>query len=234
MDTLLTWFDNPAFGVLLTLGALLIGVKIKERFKHPLLNPQLIAIVIVIIFLLSFQVPLDMYNKGGDIISFFIGPMTIAFIIPIYNQFDHLRANTLPILGGILVGSVTAIVSAVFFGKLLGLNREIITSLVPKNITLAFALEVSNTIDGIPPLTTAFVITSGLTGQLLGISVLKLFKIDNPIAQGTALSSASHAIGTQKALELSEEAGAMGSITIGVNGVISAIIIPILLKFLLP
>lgn len=227
-----TVINSPLFGVTLTVGSFVLFQTLFKGKKNPFLNPLMFSIAFVILVLSVTQIPYATYAKGGDIISFFLGPVTVALAVPLYKQFDKFKRNALPILVGIVVGVVVAIVSTIGMGLLLGLNQELIISMAPKATTTAIAIDLSETLGGDPSLTVVFVMIAGMTGYLLGEQILNWFKIKNAIAKGIGLGTASHAMGTNRALEIGEAEGAMGSLAIGLAGVVTSFLLPLILTVL--
>lgn len=179
-------------------------------------------------FLLYFDIEYEVYNRGGSIISFFLGPATVILAVPLYKQIEKLKANGIIILIGIVVGSLVGILSIIYLGKLFGLDRSIILSLAPKSATAAISMEVSKQIGGIPALTVAATVLTGITGNVIGVPIYKLFKIKDEIASGIALGTVSYAIGTAKAIELGEVQGGMSSLAISVAGLVTVFLVPLL------
>jgi len=230
MDFILQFLDSPLFGITLTIGVFVFFQILFKNVKNPLLNPLIFAIIGIITFLKLTGIPYESYAKGGDIVSFFLGPATVAFAVPLYKQFDKLKANAVPILVGITSGVIVAIVSTVGLGIIFKLSTEMIISLSPKATTTAIAIDLSQTLGGDPALTVAFVIVAGTTGFMFGEPILKLLKVKNKTAKGIALGTSSHAFGTNRALLMGEEEGAMSSLAIGVAGVITTFLLPLILR----
>lgn len=229
----MNYFDTAIFGVLISIIAFEIGLWLNKKTKSALVNPLIIAIILVIVFLLAFNIDYEIYNKGGSIISFFLGPATVVLAVPLYKQIERLKENAVPIIAGILVGSIVAILSVIYLGKLFKLDEVIILSLIPKSTTAAISMEISKEIGGIPALTMAATVIAGISGNIISTSICKLFKIEDKTSIGLGLGTASHAVGTAKAMELGEIEGAMSSLSIGIAGLITVIIVPWFIKILL-
>lgn len=227
------YLDTPFFGVFISIIAFEIGLFINKKTKSSLFNPLIIAIVLIIVFLISFNIDYEIYNKGGSIISFFLGPATVVLAVPLYKQIEKLKQNALPIILGILLGSVMAIISVIYLGKLFKLDEVIILSLIPKSTTTAISMEISKEIGGIPALTMAATVIAGISGNIIGPTICKIFKIEDETAIGLGMGTASHAVGTARAMELGEIEGAMSSLSIGIAGLITVLIVPWLTKILL-
>lgn len=230
MDNLL---QSPLWGILLSLLAYIFGIYIHKKTKLSLLNPLLISISIIVFFLLWFKIPLDSYNNGGNIIGFFLTPATIALAVPLYKKIEHLKSHLLPIILGILVGSISGIICVILLGKHLNLDETLILSLIPKSITTPIGIELANNISGLPSITVAAIIITGVFGAVFSPTILKLCKFKNKVSIGVSIGTSSHALGTTKAIELGELEGAMSSVSIGIAGIITVIIAPILINIFL-
>lgn len=217
-------FENPLFGIALTILAFQIGVYLNKKTKSALVNPLLVAIAVIILVLTAFQIPYASYKNGGDIITMFVAPATAVLGYSIYRQIVILKKYFLPILAGCFVGSITSIGSVYFLCKLFHLEDALTASLFPKSVTTAIAIEISEQLGGIPAITVAIVVVTGVLGGVFGPLLIKLFRIDHEVAQGVAMGTASHAVGTSKAIELGEVQGAMSGIAIGVAGLMTVLI----------
>lgn len=227
------FINTPLFGILLSIIAFEIGVWINKKTKISLLNPMLIGIVLVIGFLMVCNIKYESYKLGGDYISFFLAPATVALAVPLYKQLDKLKANWLPILVGIFVGSVSSIISVIVLAKFAGISQNVLVSITPKSITIPMGIEVSRLLGGLPAITVASIMITGITGAIISPIVCKLCHITDPVAQGVATGTASHAVGTSRMMEIGEIQGAMSSLSIGVAGVITAVLAPILVPLFL-
>lgn len=231
-DILAVLIDTPLFGVLLTVAAFLSAERIVKRLKRPYITNLFVSLLLLIGFLTLTGIDVASYQKGGDMITFLVGPMTLALGMPVYKQRHVLLANAVPILGGIFVGAVVALVSGFVLGTLVGLDASAILSILPKNTTTGIAQELIRTLGEDSALTIALVIVAGNTGYMAASNLYSLFGIRHPIARGVALGTASHAVGTKRALEMGETEGAVSSIAIGVTGIITTILLPIVLHLL--
>lgn len=218
------------FGIILTIIAFEIGVSIRNKWRNPLLNPILIATILIIGFLTITGISYDTYKVGGDYISFFLGPVTVLLAVPLYRHIQALKNAWLPILAGIVVGSTVSIVCVIACAKILNLSKTLMLSLIPKSITIPMGSVVSEQIGGIPSITIVSIVITGITGAVTAPLVCRFFRIKNPVAQGVAIGTSSHALGTTKAMEIGEVQGAMSSLSIGVAGVVTVFITPVLLK----
>ncbi|MBR0577311.1 LrgB family protein [Proteiniclasticum sp. BAD-10] len=224
--------DTPLFGILLSVLAYEAGILIQRKYRKPYLNPLLLAILFVIGILLLFHLPKESYDKGGSFILFFLGPATVVLAIPLYRQMELLKKDLVPILTGILVGSTTSVLSVIFFSKVFRVDLQVAVSMLPKSVTTAIGMEVSKQIGGIVSLSVAVIVLTGIMGAVLGPALLKLFRIKDPVAQGVAIGTASHAVGTSKAMELGETQGAMSGLSIGLAGLATVILVPLLMRLL--
>jgi len=215
---------NPMFGIALSILAYLIGVYLNKKTKNPFVNPLLIAIALVIIVLQTFHIPLASYQIGGNYISLFLAPATAVLGYSIYRQVTILKKYFIPIVIGCLVGSLTSMGSVFVLCKIFGLEDVLLSSLLPKSVTTPIAMAVSSQLGGIPSITVAIVIITGIIGAVLAPLLIKIFHIDEEVAQGVAIGTCSHAVGTSKAIELGEIQGAMSGIAIGISGIITVII----------
>lgn len=224
--------NTPIFGILLSVIAFEIGILISRKTKNPLLNPLLVAIIIVIVFLLGLGIPKEKYDLGGSFILFFLGPATVVLAVPLYKQIELLKKDFVPIIVGILAGSVTSIMSVILLSKLFRIDLSIAVSMLPKSVTTAIGMEISKEIGGIVSLSVAVIVLTGITGAVIGPGLLKLFRIKDDVAQGVAIGTAAHAVGTSKAMELGETQGAMSGLSIGIAGIATVILVPLLMGLL--
>ncbi|MBQ8997407.1 MAG: LrgB family protein [Clostridium sp.] len=224
--------NTPIFGIVLTVLFFNIAVYIQKKTKNPAFNPLLISILGIIVCLNIFKIPYENYKIGGNAINYFLGPITIVLAVPLYRQFELLKKYKLEILIGISCGVIVSFISIVSIGKLFNTSTEIINSLIPKSITSPMGISLANTINGIQAVTVVCIILTGILGAIIAPTVFKLGKITNPIAKGVALGTSAHALGTSKAIEMGEVEGAMSGLSIGISGLITVIIVPILIKFI--
>lgn len=224
--------NSPLFGIFLSLAAFEIGVSISKKWKHTLLNPLLIANVLIVGFLLVTGISYESYNVGGSYISVMLSPATVVLAVPLYKQIGKLARYWKPILAGIFAGSLTAMGSVIAVSKAIGLSETLMLSLLPKSITIPMGSVVSEQIGGIPSITIIAITVTGITGAVAAPAVCKFCRIKHKVAQGVAIGTASHALGTSKAMEMGEVQGAMSSLSIGVAGLFTAITAPIIITLL--
>lgn len=218
--------ENILFGVIISLIAFEIGLLIYKKTKFPLFNPLLIAIALVISFLLIFNIDVDAYNKGGQFINMFLGPATVVLAVPLYKQLQLLKKHLMPIILGILFGSTIGISSVILLANIFGLDKILTLSLLSKSVTTPIGIEITNQLGGLTPVTVLAIVVSGIIGAVSGPILFKIFKIKDRIAVGVALGTASHALGTSKALEIGETEGAMSSLSIGIAGIMTVFLAP--------
>ena len=211
------------FGVLLCLLSYQAGVFLRQKTKIAAFNPLLISIIIVIFVLVMFNIKFEDFYKGSKYISFLLTPATVALAIPLYSKLALLKSNFKAIMSGLIAGVLTSLISIFVMSLLFGLSHENYVSMLPKSITTAIGIGVSEELGGVSTITTAVIIVTGVFGNVSADIVYKVFNITNPIAKGIGLGSSAHAIGTSKALEMCETEGAMSSLSIAVAGIITVI-----------
>jgi predicted murein hydrolase (TIGR00659 family) len=221
---------SPLLGLTITLIAYLIAQAIyaKARF-NPLANPVLTAVAMLVLLLKVTGTPYATYFEGAQFVHFLLGPATVALALPLYRQWPKLRRSAVPLIGGLVAGSLAAIVSAVGVAALLGASHQTIASLAPKSATTPIAMAVAAETGGIPSLTAVLVISTGIFGAVFARSILNILRIEDTAVRGFALGVASHGIGTARAFQISEEMGAFAGLGMGLNGVFTAFIVPILM-----
>ena len=211
------------FGAVLTIAAYLFGQWCKRKWKLPICNPLLIAVIVVIALLLGFHVQYDTYYEGAKYISYLLTPATVCLAVPLYEQFELLRKNLKAVIAGIISGVFTSMTCILVLALLFRFDHQQYVTLLPKSITTAIGMGVSEELGGYVTITVAVIIITGIFGYITADAVLKLFHIEEPIAKGIAIGSASHAVGTAKAMELGEIEGAMSSLSIAVSGILTVV-----------
>lgn len=215
--------NSTYFGVLISLIGYGLGIVLKRRFKHTIFNPLLISIIFVIGALIVLGVDYESYNNSAKYLSYLLTPATVCLAIPLYQQLEMLKGNYKAILGGIVSGALASFISVFALAKLFSLTHEQYVTLLPKSITTAIGMGVSQELGGIVTITVAVIIITGVLGNIMAEFVCKLFRIEEPVAKGIALGTSSHAIGTVKAMELGEVEGAMSSLAIAVTGLVTVL-----------
>lgn len=215
--------DSLFFGVAVSVLAYQVGMLVKKKWKLAVFNPLLISIILVIAVLLIFHVDYETYNEGAKYLSYLLTPATVCLAIPLYEQLEQLKKNVKAIVAGILSGVVTSLCSVLILALAFGLSHEEYVTLLPKSITTAIGMGVSEELGGIVTITVAVIIVTGVLGNIIAELICKIFRIHEPVARGIAIGSASHAIGTARALEMGEVEGAMSSLSIAVSGLLTVI-----------
>lgn len=216
--------ESPFFGITLTIVAYWLGVKAQKKTGLVICNSMIITVCIIIAVLLLCGLSYETYYEGGSIINMMLGPATTCMAVSIYAKKDLLKKHWLPVLAGCLVGAVTSVVSILVMCKFFGVDAAMTASLLPKSVTTPIAKAVSESHGGIPSITVAAVIVTGIGGNLVAPLLIKLFRIKDPMAAGLGIGAASHAMGTAKAVEIGETEGAMSGLAIGICGIITAIL----------
>lgn len=223
-ETIAQVVSSPFFGIALSISCYAFGVWVNRKVKSPLANPLLIAILLVAGILLLFGIPLESYNRGGSIISMFLGPATAVLALTIYRQRMLLGKYLVAVLCGTLVGSLVSLGSVWILGKAFGLDDQIIFSILPKSVTTPIAVEISTQLGGLASLTVAAVVITGTLGNILAPTLVKLFRVKDPVAAGVGIGACSHAVGTSKAIEMGEIEGAMSGIALSMSGIITVLL----------
>lgn len=223
--------NTQLFGLVTILAFYNIGLFIQKKAKKPIFNGLLICIILIILFLKITNIPYENFKIGADIMNFMLGPVTVVLAVPLYRQFDLFKKHFKEILIGIVVGVVTSFIIITIIGKLTLTNNDIVYSILPKSITTPMGISLVNALGGVESITVVCIIATGIFGNILGDLVLKIGKIKHPVSKGIALGTAAHAMGTSKALEMGEVEGAMSSLSIGICGVLTVMLVPILMNF---
>ncbi len=219
--------NSSYFGLILSIGLFALAVKIKSRFKLAILNPLLVSTILCVLVLSVLNIPYESYNKSASMLSYLLTPATVCLAIPMYKQLKLLKDNLVAVIAAITAGTCCSILSILIMGKLFSLSDEHIITLLPKSITTAIGMGVSEEAGGIVTLTVTGIVITGILGNMIAESIFKIFHIDHPIARGLALGTSAHAVGTAKALELGEIEGAMSSLSICVAGILTVILVPV-------
>ena len=210
-------------GVTVSLLAYIIGALLKKKFKLAIFNPLLISIVLTIIMLVIADIDYDVYAQGADYLSWFLTPATVCLAIPLYEQWELLKHNVKAVMLGITGGVLTSLTTVLVLSLIMHLSHEEYVTMLPKSITTAIGMGVSEELGGYVTITVAVIIVTGVLGNIFGELICKIFRITEPISKGIAFGSASHAIGTAKAMELGEVEGAMSSLSIAVSGILTVV-----------
>ncbi len=217
-------FSSSIFiGVALSLVSYIIGIGFKKKFKLGIFNPLLISIVISILVLVIGKVDYEVYNEGAKYLSYLLTPATVSLAIPLYEQLDILKKNYKAVLCGLLAGVLTSLTTVFVLSLVFGLSHKEYVTLLPKSITTAIGMGVSEELGGYVTITVAVIIITGVLGNIIGEFICKLFKIEEPVSKGLAFGASAHAIGTSKAVEIGELEGAMSGLAIAVSGIFTVV-----------
>ena len=220
------------FAVTLTLVAFSFGSACQRKWKIAILNPILIASLVIIAVLSLLDIPNETYQAGCAFLSFLLTPATICLAISFYEQFQSLKKHLAAVTVGVLAGTLASLGCIWMLCRIFGLDQELTLSLMPKSVTTAIGVALSGEIGGIGAITTAAIIITGICGNILGPSLCKLFRLKSEVAQGVAFGTSSHVIGTSRATELSQLTGAVSSLSLTMAGIITAVILSFLAQFM--
>ena len=226
------FIENKYLLLTLTFGAFALFKSLQRKTGWVLLNPILLTMFTVIVFLKLMGISYDTYQEGGKLIEFWLKPAIVALGVPLYLQLEMIKKQWLPILLSQLAGCLVGLVSVILIAKGMGASTEVICSLAPKSVTTPIAMEVSAATGGIPSLSAAVVILVGLFGAVLGFKVMDYGRVKSPIAQGLSMGTACHAIGTSTAMDISRKYGAYASLGLTLNGILTALLAPMALRLL--
>ena len=228
-----TMLENSVFfGVVLSIASYMLGTYLKKKFKLAILNPLLVSVVVIIGFLLLFNIDYDKYNEGAQYLSYLLTPVTVCLAIPLYQQFELLKKNIKAVILGITSGVLTSLTCIFVMSLMFRLNHQEYVTILPKSITTAIGLGVSEELGGYVNITCAVIMVTGILGNVIAEFVCKIFRINEPVAKGIAIGTASHAIGTTKAMEMGEAEGAMSSLSIAVAGLLTVVFASIYAQFI--
>lgn len=219
------FLKTPMFGMFLTCMAWTLGIWLQKKTGWKLCYPLVVSTVFIIGILTLLDIPYSAYQKGGDILTTMLAPATAVLALNIYNQRELLGKYFVPVVAGCAVGALTSLASVVLLCRLLAVDSMITASLLPKSVTTAIAVAISDNRGGVPGITTASVLVAGTTGALGAPLFAKLFRVKNPVAEGVAIGTCSHALGTTKALEIGDLQGAMSSIAICICGIMTSVFV---------
>lgn len=209
------------FGVAVSIAAYEAGSLLKKKYHSALFNPLLLSVAATIVLLILFRIDYDTYYEGAKYLSYLLTPATVCLAVPMYEQLELLKKNLKAVMVGILSGVLMSLGCILVMAIVFGLNHETYVTLLPKSITTAIGMGVSEELGGYVTITVATIVITGVLGNIIGEGLCKLFHIEEPIAKGVALGTASHAIGTARAMEMGEIEGAMASLSIAVAGLLT-------------
>lgn len=226
------YLSNDYFLLTLTFGVYFLAKLVRKLLRLPVFNPILVSIAFLVIFLRVADVDYEEYRVSGAKIDFWLKPAVVALGVPLYKQLSSIRQEILPILLSQLAGCVVGVVSVVGIARLMGASTDVVLSLAAKSVTTPIAMEVTESVGGIPALTATIVVFVGIFGAITGFRILRYGHIGMPSSQGISLGTASHAVGTSAAMERSMEHGAYASLGLTLNGIFTAILAPYVLHWM--
>lgn len=226
------FLQNEFFLLAITFGVFFLAKLLQKKTGIMLLNPILLTIAALIAFLKMAGISYETYHEGGHLIEFWLKPAVVALGVPLYLQLETIKKQLLPILLSQLAGCVVGVVSVVLTARWMGASEAVIYSLAPKSVTTPIAMEVASSLGGIPSLTAAVVVCVGLLGGILGFKTMQLTRVQSPMAQGISMGTAAHAVGTSAAMEISRKYGAFASLGLTLNGILTALLTPAILRLL--
>lgn len=232
LDKLYPLLSGEVFLLGLTFGAFLFGIFLYKRLRFPLIQPLLIAIAIVIPFLKMADIEYTTFYERTRFLNFMLGPSVVALGYVLYEQVEHIKGHVLSMLTAVFVGSVVGVTSVVLIAKMLGADQVLLMSLAPKSVTTPIAISIAEQTGGVPELTVAFVVICGLFGGLVGPIILRFIGVKSKVAKGLAMGSASHALGTARALEMGAVEGGISGLAIGIMGIMTALLMPFVERLL--
>jgi len=213
--------ESVFFGVMVSILAYQLGMWLKKKFKLAIFNPLLLSIIFVMMILVASGVDYESYNQGAKYLSYLLTPATVCLAVPLYEQMSLLKKHWKAIIAGIVAGVLSSMVCVLGFAMLFGFTHEQYVTLLPKSITTAIGIGVSEELGGMVTVTVVVILLTGVLGNIIAETVCRLFRIQEPVARGIGIGSASHAIGTAKAMEMGEVEGAMSSLSIAVSGLLT-------------
>lgn len=219
--------QNIFLGTALTMMVYIFAFKLRQKTKLALLNPLLVTSVVIIVILLITNIDYEAYHKGAQYLTYFMTPATVCLAVPLYKQFEALKKNLAAILAGVLCGCIAHALTIIGFAAFFKLEKVTVLSLLPKSVTTPIALGVCEELGGLEGIALMGLMLAGMLGAIAGPAILKLFRIKEPVAQGLAVGSASHAVGTSKMLEVGEVQAAMSSLSIAVTGLMTVVLAPV-------
>lgn len=226
------YFSNEFFLIALTFGSYFLGKLLRRKTGWVVMNPILVSIATVITFLWAMDISYETYNKGGQMIEFWLRPAVVALGVPLYLQLSRIKRQLVPILLCELAGCVVGIVSVVWIASEMGASREVILSLAPKSVTTPIAMEVTDSIGGIPSLTAAVVVCVGLFCAVCGYKTMGFARVRGSVAQGLSMGTAAHALGTATSMDRSRLQGAYASLGLTLNGILTSLLTPCIIPIL--
>lgn len=226
------FFTNKFFLIALTFISFIGAQYLQRRTGIRMLNPILISIAVMVCILAGFGIDFGTYQEAGGYIDMWLKPAVVALGVPLYKQLETIKKQMLPLLIAEMAGCVAGVVSVVIFAELFGATREVVMSLAPKAVTTPIAMEIAQSVGGIPPLTAAVVVSTGIFGGMTGFQIVKLGHVKSPMATGLSIGTAAHAVGTSAVMERSDRYGAFSSLGLTLNGLLTTLLAPLILRLM--
>lgn len=223
--------DSMFFGVFASLLSYEIGILMKKKWKLVIFNPLLVSIVLIILFLKIFRIPYESYNHSAKYISYLLTPATVSLAVPLYEQIEILKKNAVAIMGGVVAGALTSMGSVLGIAVFFKLSHAEYVTLLPKSITTAIGMGISQELGGVVTITVAVIVVTGIVGNILAEYVCRMAAIKDPVAKGIGIGSSAHAMGTTKAMEMGEIEGAMSGLSIAVSGLVTVVTASVFANF---
>lgn len=223
---------NKFFLIALTFISFIGAQYLQRRTGIRMLNPILISIAVMVCILAGLGIDFGTYQEAGSYIDMWLKPAVVALGVPLYKQLETIKKQMLPLLIAEMAGCVAGVVSVVIFAELFGATREVVMSLAPKAVTTPIAMEIAQSVGGIPPLTAAVVVSTGIFGGMTGFRIVKLGHVKSPMATGLSIGTAAHAVGTSAAMERSDRYGAFSSLGLTLNGLLTTLLAPLILRLM--
>ena len=224
--------ESMFFGMVISLVGYEIGLTVRNKLKKAICNPLLISVVVIILFLAVFHIDYETYDYGAKYISYLLTPATVCLAVPLYEQLELLKKNVKAVVLGIVAGVLTSLTGVWVLSMLFGFSHQEYVTMLPKSITTAIGMGMSEEMGGIPTITVAAIVITGILGNMMAELVCRLFRITEPVARGIAIGSSAHAMGTAKAIEMGEIEGAMSSLAIASAGLVTVIFASVYANFL--
>lgn len=225
--------SEPLLQVAVTLAVFRLSIKLYKRFHFFLFNPLILSTLIVMAIIKTFKIDYSTYNQGGQIITFFLGPATVALGVPLYKQLTTIKKNFRPIILGVAAGALTAVATTIGMAKILGVSQDVILSIAAKSTTMPIAIGITEKLGGNTSLTVFSVAVTGIFGGAVGAEIMKLGRVRDRVAKGIGIGTASHAGGTSRAVHMGEVEGSMSGAAIVLTGIVTAVTAPFLLKLMM-
>jgi len=232
MQFMSNFLSSPIAAIFVSIVFYAFGVWLFKKTKLAFIHPLPVASILIISLLGFFRVDYDLYNKGGQIISMFLGPATVCLAVPLYKNLDKFKQNIVPILAAAVVGSFVAVASVAILGVMFDLDRQVILSVIPRSVTVPIGLAISEQLGGLVSITMLSIVITGTLGTVYAPYLRKWYRVKDDVANGLAFGTSSHAVGTAKAMEISELMGSMAGLSIASVGIVTLILAEIIQRYI--